>query len=772
MPVRYSKQIEKTGAAVGSVISIVRPDSYLEPELPKRTNGNGYFFSSSTPGVYTSGLAARRYSGYFGSTQSRTLDNVNYTDNLTSVEGPIYRTEFNSFFSGSGGIYNNSTWLIQGFFLPFATGVYTFYTTSDDASYLWVGNTAVSGYTRNNAIVNNGGVHPQTESSGTITLSAGIYYPIRVIYGNQNSPSSGNGTLLTISFSSSGSFSSIEESAAWNIGNNYPGWLECDGRTLNISDYGALYSVIGNTYGGTFGATFKLPDYRSKKICGTGKLNGNSGSSLSLSPTTSSTGSAGGGSDIAGSTGGFYTINTIRQLPENSEVTPINPLEPPNIGGNAIDTFSLGTFRSQGFSSVVDTVEPVLLGNVSFGIGPTREVTVSAVPPHFHFLTSVAAGSQTAASANPGPSIRPWYNFYQDATSTVKSFNRTRRPWPGNSSGGTFYAGGHVSEIGLSLSGTAIVPYGPPILTEEDYRETGGFYNDGDDVGVYLAFGSSAFNNLQPTRRATWTVDARQAETLNITAIAGNDRNGGERPDAVGESLKVFYSTNGSTYVEQGIILPSRDDSGLGGGNGGPYDVAYSSWISITPFPIPVAYRVSSLRIRFQQQSITQVGDWGPTTTGTGDEYDMFGISDIYISGGTPDNYVYDSETEPILLQRHSHMMFWEEPNQGDVVPSIVSTFGTGGGADLNYLTGSSNGLRSGSTATTIVPTNSSIGLSLTKNIGVVNDVGNNINPATVTLSDTSRISFDSAISLRLEASEEIVLLTPYFRSKYLMKAY
>ena len=110
------------------------------------------------------------------------------------------------------------------------------------------------------------------------------------------------------------------EASAWNIGNDYPGWLECDGRTLNVSDYRALYSIIGNTYGGVVNSTFRLPDYRSKKICGTGALNGNSGSSLGLPTNTAPSGIAGGTIDIAGSSGGLYTLSSVRQLPAGSEV--------------------------------------------------------------------------------------------------------------------------------------------------------------------------------------------------------------------------------------------------------------------------------------------------------------------------------------------------------------------------------------------------------------------------------------------------------------------
>lgn len=39
-------------------------------------------------------------------------------------------------------------------------------------------------------------------------------------------------------------------------------WMRCDGRELSIRDYQALYSILGNCYGGDPMKTFRLPDLR------------------------------------------------------------------------------------------------------------------------------------------------------------------------------------------------------------------------------------------------------------------------------------------------------------------------------------------------------------------------------------------------------------------------------------------------------------------------------------------------------------------------------
>jgi microcystin-dependent protein len=50
------------------------------------------------------------------------------------------------------------------------------------------------------------------------------------------------------------------------FGGNFPplGWAFCDGSLLAISQYSALFNLIGTTYGGDGVNTFALPDLRSR----------------------------------------------------------------------------------------------------------------------------------------------------------------------------------------------------------------------------------------------------------------------------------------------------------------------------------------------------------------------------------------------------------------------------------------------------------------------------------------------------------------------------
>ena len=48
------------------------------------------------------------------------------------------------------------------------------------------------------------------------------------------------------------------------------GWAQCQGQLLAISQYTALFSLLGTTFGGDGRTTFGLPDLRSRSIVGMG----------------------------------------------------------------------------------------------------------------------------------------------------------------------------------------------------------------------------------------------------------------------------------------------------------------------------------------------------------------------------------------------------------------------------------------------------------------------------------------------------------------------
>jgi hypothetical protein len=141
---------------------------------------------------YLAGLYKTTYSGYFA-------DNVSFFATATpaSVGGnPATSVQTTSIFEPATDDGSNFSCQWLGYFKPTTSETYTFFTSSDDASYVWMGSNAVTGFTTTNAIVNNGGLHGMTEQSGTIALTAGTYYPIRIQFGELN-----GGDAMTFNYS-------------------------------------------------------------------------------------------------------------------------------------------------------------------------------------------------------------------------------------------------------------------------------------------------------------------------------------------------------------------------------------------------------------------------------------------------------------------------------------------------------------------------------------------------------------------------------------------
>jgi hypothetical protein len=112
-------------------------------------------------------------------------ENVNYTD--IQNQGPFgpYPDALNI-----TGFATNISRLYRGYKYIYTTGTYRFRLTSDDGAYMWIGPTAISGYSVANSYINNGGLHgPVAVTGGFLTLTAGFFYPIRIVYGNSGGTS-------------------------------------------------------------------------------------------------------------------------------------------------------------------------------------------------------------------------------------------------------------------------------------------------------------------------------------------------------------------------------------------------------------------------------------------------------------------------------------------------------------------------------------------------------------------------------------------------------
>jgi hypothetical protein len=187
----------------------------------------------SFPTSMVDGLYGERYVGYYN-------DDVTFFNTAQKHGNVEFTTDFSGFTSSSDGY----SWMWTGLFYAPQTGTYTFYTASDDASMLWIGTEALSGYSLSNAVVDNRGLHGEVEKSGTIFLTRDTYYPIRIMLGE-----SGGGDLIRVAFAGP-SMSKIYNGKGFFFSNFSP-WADLIG-TNN------LFLINSPTYSSTESGTLSF----------------------------------------------------------------------------------------------------------------------------------------------------------------------------------------------------------------------------------------------------------------------------------------------------------------------------------------------------------------------------------------------------------------------------------------------------------------------------------------------------------------------------------
>ena len=139
---------------------------------------------------------------------------------------------------------------------------------------------------------------------------------------------------------------------------------------------------------------------------------------------------------------------------------------------------------------------------------------------------------------------------------------------------------------------------------------TGSGSEGGFDLGQdYLAFNGDG----TPRYAALKAIDSTKVDTIVITAIRGNDSNGGEDPDAPDEDLTVWYQIGDAAPVKIDIIIPvGSDSSGL------------KNW----SLAIPAAAQNAATKFILRQE----------THHGTG--YDNYGVTEVKYQRRSPMNVV------------------------------------------------------------------------------------------------------------------------------------
>ena len=171
------------------------PDTYATAADDNANTGgllNGRPWVNYAGIAFASNIWRTDYEGYFNDTPSFFA-----TAALKAAPNDYNGTDTTI---AESSLLNNTSIEYKGYFLATYTGTHTFYLASDDGSWMWVGPTALTGFTTTNALVKNGGLHSLSEVSATISLVAGTYYPVRIQFGNGPS---GPGAL-TASYEHSG----------------------------------------------------------------------------------------------------------------------------------------------------------------------------------------------------------------------------------------------------------------------------------------------------------------------------------------------------------------------------------------------------------------------------------------------------------------------------------------------------------------------------------------------------------------------------------------
>ncbi|MCS4435327.1 phage tail protein [Aquiflexum gelatinilyticum] len=137
-----------------------------------------------------------------------------------------------------------------------------------------------------------------------------------------------------------------------------PGWAFCDGSLLPISEYDALFALIGTTYGGDGQTTFALPDLRGRSALHAGQgpglpsnSVGQTGGAVSTTLTVSNLPPH--NHTIQASSAAGTQSNPANAFPANANVIPERGADP--IGVNAYA------------SNPNTTMNPIMVGNAGGG---------------------------------------------------------------------------------------------------------------------------------------------------------------------------------------------------------------------------------------------------------------------------------------------------------------------------------------------------------------------------------------------------------------------
>ena len=209
---------------------------------------------------YKPGLYFNIYQGYHDEDvnyDSIAPQKVGYTSGYTSdISDNRIGTNNQLLLEDTDPVSSLYTVVWNGLFRSNYTGTYTFKLISGDGSYLWIGDNAKSGYTLDNALIKNGGIHGDIAVTATYSMVAGAYYPIRILFGENY-----GGDSCSFYWSTNGGTTYKSNGTGFFFNNYVPITPNTDKLVLwytFLSDGGSnVYDNMGNYNGTLQGATFE-----------------------------------------------------------------------------------------------------------------------------------------------------------------------------------------------------------------------------------------------------------------------------------------------------------------------------------------------------------------------------------------------------------------------------------------------------------------------------------------------------------------------------------
>jgi hypothetical protein len=174
----------------------------------------------------------------------------------------------------------------------------------------------------------------------------------------------------------------------------FHGWIWCNGDFVDKNDFPLLFEVIGKNYGATVADNdlFRLPDFRNRKVLGTGTIDGNSSASPIVNPLYGP-GKSGinASGNIPGSQGGMWFVDKIADpgIDTTGNNNEFEQVETPATGqpAQSSDYFAVANIRTSGYEKITGQIEFNTSGSIS-GTVSLADTRIFQVPRHIHEMVS------------------------------------------------------------------------------------------------------------------------------------------------------------------------------------------------------------------------------------------------------------------------------------------------------------------------------------------------------------------------------------------------